>query len=517
MMKMVKGALLATAATFAVAGAASAADLPVRKAPEKVFVEVCTNYEGYYRVPGTDTCVRIGGYVRFDWGYGGGPTTQPNLNWTRASSLQTSFTRWVLVMDARPMTDIGPARVYANIIAAQSSTQGAAYGFGSPWNLPANTTVIQNVWIQLYGFTFGYQNSQFDYLGTQYAMHTYMGGSDRWINQIAYTANVTKELSATISIEDPGARRYPIHVVTTTIPPILAAGLPAGVGIGTIIPNTTVMPNGTMAYFAGVAGKSLFPEIVGRLQYRGAWGDVAIMGGLHEVRPAYTALAGSGFPVALPAAPGSAAGVSGYITPDTTIGGAVQVGLTLRTPGGANPKISDTIGFEAAWARGALDYTLACNSPVSNGTCFAGILASKGSNFPFSKSNFTVQLADALFNPATGALDLTDSWNIGARYRHFWTPYLRSIHGFSWTEVQFNGPGLINVTPASVVFGAPLGTINSALVRSDVRIIEVNNELIWSPYTDLDLGIGVTYTKVDPHGPKSVDGWAGQFRAQWNW
>src|SRR5438128_1904751 len=66
MIKTGKSILLASAATLAVGGAAYAADLPVRKAPEKVFVEVCTNYEGFYRIPGTDTCLRFGGYVRVD-------------------------------------------------------------------------------------------------------------------------------------------------------------------------------------------------------------------------------------------------------------------------------------------------------------------------------------------------------------------------------------------------------------------------------------------------------------------
>jgi len=523
MMKMVKSAILATAGMFAVAGTAYAADLPVRKAPEKVFVEVCTNYEGYYRIPGTDTCVRIGGYVRMDWGYGGGTTATPNQAWSRASSLNSQFTRWVLVMDARPMTDVGPARIYANIIVGNVTNTAGGYGNANVgggatlWTgtQGASTIFVQLAYIQLHGWEFGYNYSIFDYLHTQYFMHVMYGGSDRWITGIRYTAAVTKEFSATIAIEDPGARRQPILGVSAIPQPLLG-----GLAIGQLVPGATVPPNlvPPLPYTAGWAGKSIFPEIVGRLAYRGAWGDVAIMGALHEVRPAYATsgliLTGpTGFPASLPAFPG-ANGV-GFITPDTKIGGAVQGGLTIKTPGGMNPKIADTIAFEASYGKGAFDYIVNCSGPVGN-SCFGGMLFSKGSNFAFSKQNFILLSGDAVFNPTTGALDLVDAWNVGVRYRHFWTPYLRSIHGFSYSVVNFNGPAITNVTPG-VSFGVAAGAPNGALVGADYKILDVTNELIWSPYTDLDLGIGVTYQKFDPTGPKSYEAWAGMFRAQWNW
>src|SRR5262245_50331844 len=193
MMKMLKSAILTAAGIVAVAGTAYAADLPVRKAPEKVFVEVCTNYEGFYRIPGTDTCVRIGGYVRMDWGYGGGTTSSPNTVWNRNTGLNGSFTRWVMVFDARPMTDVGPARIYANVIAGNVASQGGGYFGGTLWNAPNTTITVQLAYIQLHGWEFGYNYSTFDYLHTQYTMHTMLGGSDRWITGIRYTASITKE------------------------------------------------------------------------------------------------------------------------------------------------------------------------------------------------------------------------------------------------------------------------------------------------------------------------------------
>ena len=65
-MKMVKSLLLGSAAgLFAVAGA-QAADLPV-KAKAVEYVKICSLYGvGYYYIPGTDTCIKIGGYVRYE-------------------------------------------------------------------------------------------------------------------------------------------------------------------------------------------------------------------------------------------------------------------------------------------------------------------------------------------------------------------------------------------------------------------------------------------------------------------
>ena len=66
-MKLVKSLLLgATAAVVSVA-AANAADLPSRtKGPAVEYVKVCDwiSVAGFYVIPGTDTCIKVGGYTR---------------------------------------------------------------------------------------------------------------------------------------------------------------------------------------------------------------------------------------------------------------------------------------------------------------------------------------------------------------------------------------------------------------------------------------------------------------------
>src|SRR5262249_18837843 len=70
-MQMVKRLLLgSTAGLVAVAGA-QAADLPVKARPVQ-YVKICTLYgDGFYYIPGSDTCIRFSGYVRADYNFNG--------------------------------------------------------------------------------------------------------------------------------------------------------------------------------------------------------------------------------------------------------------------------------------------------------------------------------------------------------------------------------------------------------------------------------------------------------------
>jgi hypothetical protein len=63
-MKMVKSLLLGSAAGLVAVAGAQAADMPVKAKPVE-YVKVCSLYgEGFFYVPGTDTCLKLGGYLR---------------------------------------------------------------------------------------------------------------------------------------------------------------------------------------------------------------------------------------------------------------------------------------------------------------------------------------------------------------------------------------------------------------------------------------------------------------------
>ena len=60
--------LLASAAALTTLSVAHAADLPMTKAEPVEYVKICSEFgDGFYYIPGSDTCLSINGYVRADY------------------------------------------------------------------------------------------------------------------------------------------------------------------------------------------------------------------------------------------------------------------------------------------------------------------------------------------------------------------------------------------------------------------------------------------------------------------
>jgi hypothetical protein len=71
-MGAIRNFILGSAAGLLAVGGAQAADLPV-KAKAIEYVRVCSLYgAGFWYIPATDTCMKIGGYLRADTTFDGG-------------------------------------------------------------------------------------------------------------------------------------------------------------------------------------------------------------------------------------------------------------------------------------------------------------------------------------------------------------------------------------------------------------------------------------------------------------
>ena len=71
-MKIINRAVLGTAACLVASSGGQAADLPV-KAKAVEYARICSLYgNGFYFIPGTDTCIKLGGYLRADVTFNGG-------------------------------------------------------------------------------------------------------------------------------------------------------------------------------------------------------------------------------------------------------------------------------------------------------------------------------------------------------------------------------------------------------------------------------------------------------------
>jgi hypothetical protein len=76
----VRNFILGSAAVLMTAGGAQAADLPV-KAKAVEYMRICSLYgAGFWFIPGTDTCIKLGGYLRVDTTFNGGTQGAPAWN-----------------------------------------------------------------------------------------------------------------------------------------------------------------------------------------------------------------------------------------------------------------------------------------------------------------------------------------------------------------------------------------------------------------------------------------------------
>src|SRR5918992_4527363 len=92
-MKMVKSLLLGSAAGLVAVAGAQAADLPVKAKPVE-YVKICTLYgDGFYYIPGTDTCIRFSGYVRADYNFNGRTPHVLGANGAQDRTVQRFSTR----------------------------------------------------------------------------------------------------------------------------------------------------------------------------------------------------------------------------------------------------------------------------------------------------------------------------------------------------------------------------------------------------------------------------------------
>src|SRR6516225_6612209 len=290
-MKMVKSLLLLRSAAGLVAvSAGQAADLPVKAKPVE-YVKVCSLYgAGFYYMPGTDICLKIGGYVRAETTYhsngnfAAGPTSGEVFN--RTSNEFVMRARAYITADAREQTAWGTARAYVAVGVATTDT-GATV---TPSILGFNRAFIQ--WA---GITAGITQSFYDfYSSAAVGYRAYFPTSDTgdagwWV--WAYTAQRGNGLSASISAEQRratqiigvvGASQHPFPDITNSPVENIALAVSGG-GTFQAIPTTNT---------AGYGGLQS-PDIVANIRLDQTWGSAQIMGAAHEVNAAYYGCANS--------------------------------------------------------------------------------------------------------------------------------------------------------------------------------------------------------------------------------
>ena len=132
----IKSLLIGSAAALVAVTGARAADAVMAPEPEPVeYVRVCDAYgAGFFYIPGTETCLKIGGYLRYDIGvgdhivYGHGVNTKGDP--TKGDTYYKRA-RARLSLDARSETELGTLRSPINLnFNYPRNAGGTGYSFG---------------------------------------------------------------------------------------------------------------------------------------------------------------------------------------------------------------------------------------------------------------------------------------------------------------------------------------------------------------------------------------------------
>ncbi|MET0314114.1 MAG: porin, partial [Hansschlegelia sp.] len=194
-MNFVKSLALGSAAAFVALTGAQAADLPGAEPVE--YVKVCDAYgAGFFYIPGSDTCLQIGGFARLQVSAGevakrtdaGGDGLKPNNN----VGYRVRARLW---FDSRTETEYGTVRSY---IRAQFQRQSGAVGANAATDVgTGDDAIFDKAFVQFAGLTAGLTDSFWDFKPYPVFQNPFV--SDRTLAVFAYTADFGGGFSASLS------------------------------------------------------------------------------------------------------------------------------------------------------------------------------------------------------------------------------------------------------------------------------------------------------------------------------
>ncbi|SDK04580.1 MULTISPECIES: porin [Bradyrhizobium] len=473
-MKMVKSLILGSAAGLIAMSGAQAADLPV-KAKAVEYVRICSLYgAGFFYIPGTDTCIKLGGYVRIDTTFNGSTYGQAAWNGdlgqqNRYRDYFASRSRMALTVDTRTATEYGVVRTFGqadfqfNNLGGSTANPAVLGAPGVNSNLLSTPgggyVAVEMVFIQFAGFTFGKSASAYatPWHGYPGNNNSYLlGGHDTvtGVNNIQYTAQFGNGVSATIGLDDP-------TVFNRTVVGNLSVGLPvAGSGVP------------VNAY-----GGTHAPDIVGNIRVDQAWGLFQVSGAAHLVNASYNVLGAGAAPTAL-------SEINGH--PDDKWGGSVMAALQIKNiPTGAG----DDLKIDVSYAKGDTKNVISTSAGSPQFAMFGGT----GVAGAYQSVGYGVT-TDAIYSGgvgggATQGLKLTTAWGIRGAFNHNWDPYWSSSLFGSYSQVMYDG----NVLDPTSAKGAFCNAYNAATgVKSadyscnpNFNVAQIGVVTRWTPVKNL--------------------------------
>jgi len=470
---MLNKTLLGSAAVIMTMVGAQAADLPSKKAAPATYVKICDAYgAGFYTIPGTDTCIKVGGRVRVDYDYrparertvGGavaavtavngvfmntatGTVVQAAsasaavtaLNTADSTSITSSTSTFrtltgavagVTAVDATGTgntagTDTTTSGFYnrgvIQVDARTPTSMGVARSYmalrletgSGPLAKTSTVASLESAFVQWAGFTFG-QAAQPAAFMSSWAYNThYWGGWPNGVRQLTYTA-------------------------------VLGGGFSATVGV------TDMQNYNTVATASSISTPSYNQIVyVGNVRYDQSWGAVQVFGAAHTG--------------------GNLTGGTASATTETGTkesGYAIGIGASFKLPMLA--------------AGDEIQMTFVYNDRLQN------IIGDASLNTPSAGAYGTNPLGGPGVNFANGT-----GWVAGAQLRHFWTSNFRSQVYASYTSRTQHD--------------------TATYTGGSGNAMTLGKAFIYTPAKDFDIGLEFNYLRAswDQAATRTVAGWTG--------
>jgi hypothetical protein len=487
--------LCGSVATLAIVVGAEAADLPARKAAPVQYVKICDAYgAGFFYIPGTDTCLRIGGLVQADWAVSttpdryststsayaiapylsplpgvGGPgfipgVTARNFVPSRSRDAVANQALGRLELDSRTQSPWGTVRAFmridsyfgsgatANTGAIPNSIAGLPSSFGT--SAARETTILNKAFIQFAGLSMGRIQSFFDFYADNVGF-TSQPGSVGTVNAIAYTYAFGGGFSASLAVEDEVSHRAESAVLVTALP-------------GTGLPAPTDQFNGTR-----------MPDLVANLRVDQPWGSAQISGALHgENRSIWstTPWLVAGAPLTQPVFPVASTGSLGF-----ALAAGVRFNLDMLAPG-------DVLWLQATYAKGAVGYVSGNNLNFNNGVDFSTSYG-VGLGRISSGNGWSGQRDYDCVWTYSGSCDKSTAWAVVGALRHYWTPTISSTLTASYYSVSYSAAAL-NPVPGAVAAGAATAGLGMTNFRQTI----LATGLEWNPVRNFGIATEFAWT-----------------------
>ena len=438
-------------------------------------MKVCPAFgPGFYYIPGSDTCLKVGGNVWFEY--------IGNQRFTAANDASGWRTQVKVNLDARTNTEYGllrtvvsprfNSRIGASTEASGSAArEGLAYDGTNTGGAQKQTQVNTVGYIQLGGLTVGRLGSFF---GSSFYGASNVGyeGTDvrDEVDQVAYTVALGNGMTLTAAVEE-GSRSNRDGVFSMANGAAYVAAVPAYVS-ATGVGVSATAATGVAVNYGGVQ----IPDLVAKFAVDQAWGKIELSGMAHSIN--YSTYQ--------------------YTSASTEWGFGGQLAAKINLPMIGS---GDYLFLNGIYASGInqLVWRNVTGDRNSQDTKGLGI------------GRVAVGMNDVVVDTTTGSTYQAKSYGFAGEFGHYFTPSVMAFVGGDYAKLDW----------AAAARGTA-GTTNTSI--DPLSWYRVNAGVVWSPIKDFKIVPEVTYMHVsvatatnaaastEGSAKKNESAWAGRVR-----